>query len=106
MDSEGKLVVLRIENLILDHRELRREQVDGYVRKYCSGVQVAPVECTYCVHNGHHHLSDGHHRVAALVSLGRSSVLSKVDLCTQWGCKGVEGYGFNVRHQFFEEAQL
>lgn len=55
-----RLLALRIEELLLEHREVEREGVEKYVRRFLNGEEVEPVSASYCVHSGKYYLDEGH----------------------------------------------
>ena len=93
------LVELRIESLLLAHREVERETVEEYILKYTRGEEVPPVNAFYCVHTGNYELCDGHHRTVARHFLGKPTVVAFVEPCYLYECDENEDIKcYNVRH--------
>ena len=98
-----KLLELRIEDLLLAHREVTQKKVGKYIMKYQQQEDVPPILVMYCVHTGKFHLHDGHHSVVAKHFLGKSSILAEIKPCYP-GCIGAEsGYKLHsIRHIILE----
>lgn len=95
------LLELRIEDLLLSHREVSKKTVGKYIMRYAQGEIVEPVTVTFCVHTGKYILDDGHHRIVAAYFLKKPSILAKIEPCYLYECEGNElntGHFFNIRH--------
>jgi len=79
---------LNIDELVLEHVEVKKKTVKKYVMKYVKGDSVKPVQVTYCIHSGEYFLADGHHRVVASSFLGRKTVTAEIDFCYFFRCRG------------------
>ena len=99
-----QLLELRIEDLLMDHREVRKKKVGKYIMKYKNGEDVPPISVTYCVHTGKYHLNEGHHRMVTRHFLGKSSIHAKIEPCYLYQCKGNEPDcpSYNIRHVILE----
>ena len=77
-----------IEELILDHPEIKKKKVGKYAVKIRNGDYINPIEVDFCVHNRRLFLSDGHHRAAAYYFLGQRIVKANIESCLDNNCDG------------------
>ena len=99
------LLEIRIEDLLLEHREVSKKRVRRCIAKINNGKPFKPVSVTYCAHDGKYHLDKGHHRAAALFFLRRSSVLAYAEPCYHYECAGYMPHCepfYNIRHIIME----
>ena len=100
-----ELLEIRIEELLLTHREVKKKKAGRYVMKYKRGEVIEPVSVAFCVHTGKYLLDDGHHRVAAAHFSGKSSILAEIEPCYINECTGFEPDQepyHNIRHIILE----
>jgi hypothetical protein len=99
-----QLLELRIEDLLMEHREVKKKKVGKYVMKYRNEEDVPSISVTYCVHTGKYHTDDGHHRMIAKHFLRKSSILAKIEPCYLFNCNGNEPDipCYNIRHVILE----
>lgn len=97
---------IRIEDLLLCHREVTQKKVGRYAMMHKEGREVEPVTVTYCVHTGRYHLDDGHHKLVARHLLGYPSILAEVEPCYLYNCRGMEQTeSYSIRHRVIEKRQ-
>lgn len=84
------ILEVRIEDLMLMHRKVRKKKVRKYMLAYKQGMAIEPVTVTYCVCTGKYELDDGHHRVVAAHLVGRSSIRAKIEPCYLFNCEGMD----------------
>lgn len=99
-----QLLELRIEDLLMGHREVRKKKVGRYIMKYKNKEYVKPIYVLYCVHTGKHHVYNGHHRMVAKHFFGKSSILAKIEPCYLYHCRGDESgmLCYNIHHVILE----
>lgn len=82
------LIHVRLDDLILNHQEVKRKAVRKYMTKIYKGELIEPVSLSYCIHHGRYFLNDGHHRTAAIYTLGGTWITGETEPCYIYKCNG------------------